>query len=143
MFVADGLKDALKEVMLKELKFGRIVRKANYIDVGEGIVDVKGRRITVTSTDVVISKESFELLYGMSYEAACESYALPGEEQPHIYTNVLRQPTSSSGSFVPVRLLVVDNEELNGVMKMTKILAKHVNGDFDGDAPLLFFSKLR
>ena len=140
MFTADGLRDALKEVMLKDIKFRRIVRKATPIDVGAKVNDVVFKETLVTSADIVLSKRSFELLYGMSYEDACKNYALPGEEQSHIYANVLRQPTSSSGSFVPVRLIVVDDTKLDGAMGMTKILAKHLNGDFDGDAPLLFFS---
>lgn len=144
MFVADGLRDALKEVMLKELKFGRIVRKATPAGIGtplDKVFDIVNGETTVTSADIVISKESFEHLYGKPYKDVCEDYKIPGEEKSYIYTNVLRQPTSSSGSFVPVRLLVVDGkEELNGAMGMTKILAKHLNGDFDGDAPLLFFS---
>lgn len=140
MFTEDGLSNALEEVMLKELKFRRIVKKSSPIDVGTEIVDVKGRNIPVTSADIVISKNSFERLYGRSYEDVCGDYALPEEKEPHIYANVLRQPASSSGSFVPVRLLVVDNEKFNGIMGMTKILAKHLNGDFDGDAPLLYFS---
>lgn len=140
MFTADGLRDALKEVMLKELKFRRIVRKATPIGVGEKVRDIVHGEVDVTSADVVISKDSFEHLYGMSYENACEIYALPGEKGAYIYTNVLRQPTSSPGSFVPIRLIVVDEDRFNGVMGMTKVLAKHLNGDFDGDAPLLFFS---